>query len=155
MQGLISSGYLDDIFLVGNSYHKCYTNIQETKILLKIGFHLNVEKSVLEPVQSIEHLSFVINSQDMSVTLSEDKFSKIKNLATPFLKKKNITIRSTAQLVGTLVAALLGVTYGQLYYRQLVIDKSIPRRNQKGTLTISGVCPVCPCPTFTGGCQNV
>ena len=143
MQGPISCGYLDDIFLVGNSYQQCYTYIQETKILLKkLDFHLNEEKSVLEPVQSIEHLGFVINSQDMSVTLSEDKFSKIKNLATPFLKKKNITIRSTAQLVGTLVAALPGVTYGQLYYRQLENDKSIALKKSKGNFdhfTLSSV----------------
>ncbi|KAM9954876.1 hypothetical protein ACTFIW_000979 [Dictyostelium discoideum] len=46
--------YLDDLLIVGSTKEECLSNLKKTMdLLVKLGFKLNLEKSVLEPTQSI------------------------------------------------------------------------------------------------------
>ncbi|EAL73800.1 hypothetical protein DDB_G0267326 [Dictyostelium discoideum AX4] len=46
--------YLDDLLIVGSTKEECLSNLKKTmNLLVKLGFKLNLEKSVLEPTQSI------------------------------------------------------------------------------------------------------
>ncbi|KAN0015733.1 hypothetical protein ACTFIU_005680 [Dictyostelium citrinum] len=46
--------YLDDLLIVGSTKEECLSNLDKTmKLLVKLGFNLNLEKSVLEPTKSI------------------------------------------------------------------------------------------------------
>ncbi|EAL73843.1 hypothetical protein DDB_G0267212 [Dictyostelium discoideum AX4] len=46
--------YLDDLLIVGSTKEECISNLKKTiDLLVKLGFKLNLEKSVLEPTQSI------------------------------------------------------------------------------------------------------
>jgi len=68
-RGLISSGYLDDSFLLGMSYEQCKMNVNETfKLFRELGCYISDEKSVTKPSQIIEHLGFILNSIDMTVS---------------------------------------------------------------------------------------
>jgi len=68
-RGLISSGYLDDSFLLGMSYEQCKMNVNETsKLFRDLGFYISDEKSITKPRQIIEHLGFILNSIDMTVS---------------------------------------------------------------------------------------
>jgi len=72
-KGHLSSGYLhvDDSFLVGYSYDECQSNINDTlKFLKDLGFCPNEDKSVLKPTHVLQHLGFILNSREMSVTIS-------------------------------------------------------------------------------------
>ena len=63
--------YLDDVFLVSEAFEICRENIKATLDLLnKLGSFKNIIKSVLNPTQIIEHLGFVINSKEMTVSLN-------------------------------------------------------------------------------------
>ena len=69
-KGLVSIGYLDDSFLVGDTKDSCLNNVQETySLLTNLGFSPHDEKSVTMPTQIIEHLEFVLNSIDMTIML--------------------------------------------------------------------------------------
>ncbi|KAM9954343.1 hypothetical protein ACTFIW_003884 [Dictyostelium discoideum] len=49
--------YLDDLLIVGSTKEECLSNLKKTMdLLVKLGFKLNLEKSVLEPTQSITFL---------------------------------------------------------------------------------------------------
>jgi len=52
-KGHLSSGYLDDSFLVGYSYDECQSNINDTLKLLP-----NEDESVLKPTHVLQHLGF-------------------------------------------------------------------------------------------------
>ncbi|KAM9950946.1 hypothetical protein ACTFIT_005027, partial [Dictyostelium discoideum] len=55
--------YLDDLLIVGSTKEECLSNIKKTMdLLVKLGFKLNLEKSVLEPTQSITFLGLQIDS---------------------------------------------------------------------------------------------
>ena len=57
LKGPVSSGYLDDSFLEGDSYDRCLSNVQDTLTLLRdLGFCPNLDKSVVQPTHVLEHL---------------------------------------------------------------------------------------------------
>ena len=71
-QGHLSVVYMDDSYLQGDSVSSCRRNINVTVSLLQaLGFNIiNERKSVLTPTQSLEFLGFIINSTDMTITLT-------------------------------------------------------------------------------------
>ena len=68
-QGLLSVVYMDDSYLQADS--SCQSNIANTVSLLQaLGFNINRKKSVLTPTQSLEFLGFILNSVNMTITLT-------------------------------------------------------------------------------------
>ena len=123
-RGLISSGYLDDSFLLGMSYDQCKMNVNETSNLFRdLGFYISDEKSITKPTQNIEYLGFILNSIDMTVSLNSTQIATIKSVCTDSLNKNTFKIREAAQLIGTLVSCSVGVESGPLFYKQLEIEK--------------------------------
>ena len=87
-RGLISSGYLDDSFLVGMSYDQCKMNLNETsKLFRDLWFYISDEKSITKPTQIIEHLGFILNSVDMTVSLNSTKLQLLNRFAPTFYTK--------------------------------------------------------------------
>ena len=123
--GHISSGYIDDSFLVGYSYAECETNVNDTlKCFQELGFLPHTEKSVTKPTQVLQHLGFILNSTDMTVSISREKHNKLCTFARGVLQHHAPSIREVAKLIGMMVACLPGVEYGPLFYRQLDRDKT-------------------------------
>ena len=123
--GHISSGYLDDSFLLGYSPDECQANIDDTLTLYRdLGFLPHEVKSVTIPTKVLHHLGFVLNSMDMTVSISAEKHQKLKLTAQKILDNPSPTIREVAQLIGTMVSCFPGVEYGELFYRQLEIEKA-------------------------------
>ena len=72
--GHITCGYIDDSFIMGDSYDTCLASIRATHDLFKaLGFCVNYDKSVLRPTRQIEHLGFILNSVNMTVSLTSGK----------------------------------------------------------------------------------
>ncbi|KAM9954303.1 hypothetical protein ACTFIW_003844 [Dictyostelium discoideum] len=62
--------YLDDLLIVCSTKEECLSNLKKTKeLLVKLGFKLNLEKSVLEPTRSITFLGLQIDSVSMKLLL--------------------------------------------------------------------------------------
>ena len=77
-QGHLSVVYMDDSYLQGDSISSCQSNIANTVSLLQaLGFNINREKSVLTPTQSLEFLGFILNSVNMTITLTTRRKSNI------------------------------------------------------------------------------
>ena len=87
-----------------------------------LGFAIS-EKSVLEPVQVLPHLGFLLDSRNMTVNLGEEKRKHLIELLSFTLNKGKCKIRKLARIIGTLVASLPAVEYGKLYYRELELLK--------------------------------
>ena len=80
-QGLESALYIDDCWLQGKDFKCCQNNVVKTvKLLQSLGFIIHPTKSSLTPTQSITFLGFILNSVDMTVTLSQEKALHIKAL---------------------------------------------------------------------------
>lgn len=119
-QGFISSYFLDDCYLQGDTYEKCAENIEKTvNLFSKLGFVVHPKKSILKPVQKIKFLGFLIDSTNMTISLDIDKKEKIKKACQDLLNTALISLRTLARVIGLLVASFPAVLWGKLYFRKL------------------------------------
>ena len=117
------------IFLLGMTEEECENNVVTTvNVLQKLGFDIS-DKSALQPSQKLTHLGFILDSKTMTVSLGLDKREQIIKFANQILSCSFITVRKLAKL-GTFIAALPGVEYGLLYYRELEFCKIIALRER-------------------------
>ena len=74
-QGVTVSGYLDDNILVnyGSKRDAIKKGAFSAEIFQRLGFTINVPKSVIEVVNVIQHLGFIMNSMTMTVTMTTEK----------------------------------------------------------------------------------
>lgn len=116
--------YIDDSLLKAQTIELCTENIHDTTRLMdKMGFTIHPNKSVLEPVQIIEFLGFILNSITMRVNVTPERIKLLNELCIEFLKRDKISIREFAMLIGKMVASEPGVQYAPLYYKDLEHEK--------------------------------
>ena len=119
-QGYISSSYIDDCYLQGETYNECTTNVDvSTARLRHLGIFPHEEKSHFTPTQKLTYLGFDFDSVSMKVQLTKQRATTIKQKCESILDGKHITILALAQVIGHLVSSFSGVEYGPLYYRHL------------------------------------
>ena len=131
--GYISTIFIDDTLLIGDSELECLRNVNASMdVFQRLGFVVHPEKSILRPEKQITYLGFVINSENMTVRPTEEKKEKIKDLAVTLLHKGYASIRLLAKFIGMIVASFPGVMYGPLWYRQIENDKTEALKKNKG-----------------------
>ena len=124
-KGFRSVVYIDDWYLQDHDYEDCFSNFLNTiEILRSLGFTIHRDKSKLIPTECITYLGFILNSVQMTITLSLEKKQKILNLCLEIYRKDVVTIRFVWKLLGNLIAAFLAITLGPFYWRLLERDKT-------------------------------
>ena len=82
-QGYNSVAYEVDSYLQGDAYQSCLTNILETVNLLReLGFVIHSDKLPLTPSETILFFGFIISSKHIPLYSSDEKKIKIKTLHT-------------------------------------------------------------------------
>ena len=107
------------------------------EILRSLGFTVHTDKSKFIPTQCITYLGFILNSVQMTVTLTLEKKQKTLNLCQEILREDGVTIRFLSKLIGNLVAAFPAVTLGPFYFRALETDKAKPLQQFNGNYDAS------------------
>ncbi|KAM9988976.1 hypothetical protein ACTFIY_005005 [Dictyostelium cf. discoideum] len=111
--------YLDDLLIVGLTKEECLSNLEKTMdLLVKLGFKLNLEKSVLEPTQSITFLGLQIDSVSMKLLVPKEKKKSVIKEIRNFLKLDCCSPRKLAGLKGKLIALKDAVIPFRLYTRR-------------------------------------
>ena len=125
-RGHLSSAWLPRwLRLVGYSYSEKQSNILDTINLPKdLGLYPRDNKSVTTHIQIIQHLGFVLNFIGMTVFMPEAKITKLTEMARTILSKTVVVILLFAKLLGHIVSCFPAVEFGELFYRQVEIDKS-------------------------------
>ena len=107
--------YLDDFFLMGDTFEECKdTVIDSCDLLIKLGFSIHPDKSQFIPIQKIDHLGFTLDSTLMTLCLTDIKQQKIKTLIGESLQSKKLKIRQIAKILGSFKAALPAIKSGRL-----------------------------------------
>ena len=133
MLGFVSTIFIDDTLLIGESEEECVQNVKSSLSLFRsLGFVVHPEKSVLTPSRQITYLGFIINSENMTVVATDEKKQKIMKTATKLLTEGSSTVRELAQFIGQVVACFAGVKFGPLWYRSMERDKTRALKQNKG-----------------------
>ncbi len=131
-KGYTIAGYLDDqLILASNDQEAVEAGTYAAQLFEDLGFTINVEKSVTRPTCVIEHLGFIINSLDMTVTMTTDKVNKIMALIHDCLEQPKLTIRLVSKLLGKFNATRPANPWAGLYSKQLEIDKNLALAGNK------------------------
>jgi len=129
--GHLSSGCIDDSWLMGPIWYDCAKNVDPVKVMDNLGFVVHPEKSVLIPTQKLVFLGFIIDSVSMLVYLTPERVFKLKQAATDLFNCKNPTIRDVAKVLGLIASSVSCVAYGPLHYRYLERDKTTALQTTK------------------------
>ena len=111
--GHLSSGYMDDFYLQGDTPAECNQNISDTTSLVtELGFIPHPTKCVTVPTQVLVFLGFILNSVDMTVFPTQEKIEKTVAACKLLLNNPAPTIQEVAEVSGLLVSNFPGVVYG-------------------------------------------
>ena len=70
---MVSVIFVDESNLQWKTESECLENIEVTvNLLIKLGFEIHEQKSILKPTQELEFLGFVINSKNMTISINKD-----------------------------------------------------------------------------------
>ena len=141
--GHIASNYIDDLYLQGNTYEACTTNVIDTVTQFDaLGFVSHPDKPAFQPYQQLIILGFLIISNTMTIQLTKEKAEDIKLACEHLLDISTCEVREVAKVIGKLVASFPGIMFGSLYYRALERDKSLALKENSGkykvSMTLSG-----------------
>ena len=115
---------LDDILLLNQSKDNIQTDIDIMIWLLQsLGLVINTAKSTLQPTQKVEYLGFMLDTNALTLSLSETKLEDLRNDCREAIGKKKTTVRELARLIGKLTATKLAVLPAPLHVRQLQMHK--------------------------------
>ncbi|XP_076058479.1 uncharacterized protein LOC143035496 [Oratosquilla oratoria] len=133
-KGFTITSFIDDTLMCSASLSGCCDCINSTikELLTKMGFCINVAKSVLEPTKSIEYLGNVTDSDKMIVTLPIRRKERILLGCKQLIAKTSDKIREVARVIGLLVTAFPAVELGKLHYRHLESAKITALRRSYG-----------------------
>ena len=132
-QGVTVSGYLDDNILVnyGSKRDAIKKGAFSAEIFQRLGFTINVLKSVIEVVNVIQHLGFIMNSMTMTVTMTTEKTSKIVDLINIALESEESTVRHIARIIGKVKATGPANKYAALFTKNLEVHKNEALRQRR------------------------
>jgi len=132
--GHLISGYIDDFFLINETYQGCIDTVNASVNLFdNLGFVIHPAKSVFVPTQQLIFLGFLIYSVQMRVYLTNEETAKIKaHIQIALNNDPHVTIESVARILGLFVSSFPAVQYGKLHYRYLEMDKIEALRVHKG-----------------------
>lgn len=117
--------YLDDMLILDHSKERLLVHLASAmKLLISLGFLVNLKKSVLSPTRKIEFLGFLIDSVSMRLSLPRPKVHSIVQLARRMVSKDKVSLRELARAIGMMVAAQPAILPAPLHYRFLESAKS-------------------------------
>lgn len=112
--------YLDDFFFAGEA------NKNDCKLLmtafanvcLRLGVPIADEKTV-GPCTNIEYLGLTIDSDELLVTIPQDKINKLQDQLTSVLSKRKATLKEMQSLTGSLAFCTRALPSGRTFNRRL------------------------------------
>jgi hypothetical protein len=103
--GIRSIFYLDDILVLGSTFHNCMANLQKAlSLLIEVGFIVKWEKSSLIPTTNFTFLGMIWDLVEGALSLPQDKLLHLQEQASSLLNCPALTCRQVMVLTG-LVAA--------------------------------------------------
>ena len=108
--GILIYVYLDDIFILGSSQEQVRRHVQMVLNWLRQGgLFVNLPKSVLEPVQRLEHLGVLFDFVSGCLKVPPKKLKACRKDIGQFVTKDTVVLRKAAAVLGRLKSLLVAV----------------------------------------------
>ena len=107
---------LDDMLLMGQTMEEILMSRDRTILLQHLRFILNMEKSILNPVQEIKFLGLTLNYVKMTLSLPEQRIKRIQDQGQDLYVKGFVTVLEVTKLIGLLASTIQAVLPAQLNF---------------------------------------
>ena len=134
--GVMIFSFLDDFLILASSLYMTKIHTKWTLDVLEwLGFSVNREKSSLVPLQVLEYLGIMLDLQNLSLSLPQEKVVKILAFCQEGQSSSWMTRRELERLVGFLNFATKALSLGRLYliplirwmnFHTSVVDRDLP-----------------------------
>ena len=104
---------------------------------------INKEKSAPVPSTSLEFLGMMLNTSKMTMSLSQAKVKKVRDLCHNMLASSQVSIRELSQLIGMLNSTVAAILPAPLHYRQLQLLRSQTLKQAVSYETMVTLPPAC------------
>ena len=122
--------YLDDLLIFGSSREEIELARDTTLYLLEnLGFVINDKRSALTPSQIMEFLGVVINSINLTMSLTDKKVLSLTKLCNQALLHREMSLRELSRLLGKLVATSAAITPCMIQVRHLQQAQILGQKN--------------------------
>ena len=111
-------------------------------VLQHLGFVINLKKCVLDPTQEIQFLGLIVNSQTMTLSLSEEKIRRIKDHCLSLHKGSEVSPLDLTKLIGTLSSIIQAVLPARLQFRFLQQQQVLSLKQTQSYLTLVKLTPI-------------
>ena len=82
----------------------------------KFGFVMNLKKSILHPVKQLKFLGLQVNTQEMTLSLSEEKLTHIIRQCQEVYSQPRTSVLSLTKLTGLLLSTALAILPGKIQF---------------------------------------
>jgi hypothetical protein len=112
--------YFDDI-LAWNSNPNLLASqgVFMCKVLMVLGFLVNIEKSILQPTREIKYLGFLVNSKSLTVSIPKEKVDVFLSELELLLQTSEISLKSLSSVIGKMSSFCTAILAGHLHFRNL------------------------------------
>ena len=120
------AAYLDDSLGIERGVKEELRDIPHRliQIFQAFGYTINFEKSSLDLTKTIEFLGFIINSIDMTVSLSEKKTKSVRTAIREILHKGRMTIREVSRVIGKIIATMPANRFARRFTTRAILLKA-------------------------------
>lgn len=95
--------YLEDAILMATSQEELLIAWDKLIfLLLNLGFLINTQKLILDRPSTLEFVAVLLDSQNITLSLAQEKVGKIKTQCTELLQKSLAWVRKLRKLIGPL-----------------------------------------------------
>ena len=107
--------YIDDILITGRRKKEVESTRDTFIYLLQyLGFLLNLKKSVLQPCEEIEYLGLIVNSVNLTLSLSLHKVQKVQEECTKMYNRNWTSMLELTKLLGLFSPTIQTVALARL-----------------------------------------
>lgn len=118
MPGVSRYPYLDDILIRSPTFQKSEEDLQLTLHTLKqLGFVVNLDKSHLQPTQTLTHLGLILDTSQFQATLSTERQSRLIRALNQARDTKALPLLKLASLQGLMVSCQEVVPWSRFHLR--------------------------------------
>lgn len=121
LKGVTVTSFIDDFSILAITKALAALHTSWTKrVLIWLGFKINLEKSSESPRQSLEYLGVLLNLKTLTISLPKNKVALILSLCQDTLVKRSVSRRDLEGLVGLLNFAHPMLPLGRMHLYPLI-----------------------------------
>ena len=141
-RGVRINSFIDDFILWAPTWSQAKLHLEWTKrVLVWLGFKINVKKTSEVPVQSLTYLGVELDLKALTLNLPLEKISKLRNLCKITSAAQQVSRADLEGLIGLVTFSYSVIPIGRMFANPLIIwmseHTSVSARHAKTLVTSS------------------